>query len=230
MKSMGTAVLFFAVLLGCGVATGEDLPGTTSRSSLLLERLQPITSGKLVVHWPATRKMPARVAGFQWESKQADARASAREFLAAFPELVGVDEEFVCDSIESSHDRKVVHCRQMWRDLEVLDGRLSIVVRNERTVLSVSRSCDTVSTLERSDEISADTAREIAFNAIFEGALEYRDSTPPNLRTRLAVSVKGGTRVVYRVVVPVVPLFQKWVCIIDAKSGRVLQKTNEVIR
>ena len=53
----------------------------------------------------------------------------------------------------------------------------------------------------------------------------------PTAFARKAVLARGGTpRLVYRVLVPTIPMVEKIVCLVDGETGEVVQKTNEVIR
>ena len=200
-----------------------------------LNRLSPVRPDReLLVLWPEDRATPVRVAGFRWVPPDGlEGVDVATAFLAAFPELVSVSAEaLVLSRAESGRQRTSYRFEQRFEGLEVLGGEVVVLADADGRVISLVDHSVPVA-LAPGETISKAEAAERAWLAVTGRGPA---STGPERAlalslTRKVVLARGGApRLAYRVVVPTIPLLEKFVVLVDAHSGDVLSKNNEVIR
>jgi hypothetical protein len=233
--SLFLALLFLAPALP---AAADDGPAVTrrDRSDTGLARLAPhAVSRELLVHWKRDRQVPARVAGFRWTAPDGQVGLAAAEaFLSAFPELLSAPLARVENrSVETTTERASFRFAQTWRGLEVIGAEVVVLTDGEGTVLSLVDGSVQVDITASAADIGPLAATRLAWDTVLPGGgndLAIQRAADSGL-VRQAVLARGGdSRLVYRVVVPMVPLLEKWVVLVDAQTGRVLQKKNEVVR
>jgi len=124
----------------------------------------------------------------------------------------------------------VVTFKQTWEGLEVIGADVKVAMDKEGKVLSLASSTQLLTGLSLEQDVGTEAAARAAHLAVFGREASKDEERPAAIPIRKAVLAGPGTRaVVYRVVLPT-PMLQKWVCLVDAATGKVLKKFNQAIR
>ncbi len=218
---------------GSPVAAQEVQEGS-KRTREALARLVPVRAEGLLVSWRGKRVNPVRVAGFRWSAPEGQSGLAAAEaFLEAFPELLSAPSSSLeLARTESVRGRTVFRFGQRFEGMDVLGAEVVVQTDGQGAVLSIA---------DESVRFKLAPISDIGYARAVEAAwLEVTGHVPtiaipegpePTAFARKAVLARGGTpRLVYRVLVPTIPMVEKIVCLVDGETGEVVQKTNEVIR
>lgn len=240
---MRRAGILLALLFASAGAVAQEsepaadvAPGSRAAAAAALERLREASGTRpLTVLWDERGgPTPRRIDGLDWASERSEPEAAARAFLGAWPELFPVGEgELKLVREEKLRGRTAVSFRQQWRGLEVLESGVVVTVDEGGRVLAFSATAVAIETVEEGGEIGVAAAAIAAHRAVTgqELTLELATSLAGSGLVRRAIWPRGASpRLVYRVVVPVLPLLSKWVCVIDALSGEVIFKSDQVRR
>ena len=193
-----------------------------------LSRLKAETGGPLRVVWPNLRSTPARVSGLRWTAGHASAEETAGAFIAEFPGLTGVtpDELRLSDTERTKH-RTVLHFRQTWGEVLVLGGEVILSLDAAGRVISMASSSARVDGLDATRDIGRKDAVRAAIARVHSGVeLEALRASA----SKVVLPGPGASVLVWRVVVPTIPMVQKVVCLVDAATGEIIKVTDEVIR
>lgn len=219
------------------VAQDGDLPDQTTLKQRhaaqgALMRLAGDDLSGLSLTWPRARTAPSRVAGFKWAGTGTEADALAVEFVAAFPELtLAMVDELKIVNTQRANGRAAVRFRQMYEGLEVLERTLVVTVdEGSRRVLAMSANTASVGIVDMTTDIGSEAAAQAAQIAVLGNEGKSARKVPDALVRRAIWASPGGAAVVYRVVVPTVPMLEKIVCLVDAATGKVIKTTNEVVK
>jgi len=226
-----------AVLLHFTTGPGfaqESAQKGNKRTRAALKRLTPVRAEGLLVSWRGKRVNPTRVAGFRWPAPDGKVGLAAAEvFLRSFQELLSAPPESLeLSRTETVRDRMVFRFGQRFEGLEVLGAEVVVQTDGKGNVLSV---------VDESVRFQLAPVSDIGYaKAVAAAWLEVNGHEPEVVIpegpesaafARRAVLARGGTpRLVYRVLVPTIPMLQKVICLVDGETGKVVQKTNEVIR
>jgi hypothetical protein len=229
-----TWALLLTLVLG-GAVLADEPPSRRDLANAALTRLNPVrANGELLVNWRGNRPTPVRVGGFRWAAPEGVTGVDiAKAFLNAHPELVGVGpDQLVLESTKAARERVAYRFEQRWQGLEVVGGEVVVLTVADGTVISLA---DETVPLNLTDDvsISANSAVDAAWLAVTGSrpSAAGLERTVANGMARKVVLARGGeAKLAYRVVVPTIPLLEKWVVFVDAHSGMVVQKQNEVIQ
>ncbi len=223
-----------ALVLASSVQADES-PSRRDLANAALTRLSPVrANGELLVNWRGNRPTPVRVGGFRWTAPEGVTGVDiARAFLSAHPELLGVSpDQLALESTKAARERVAYRFEQRWQDLEVVGGEVVVLTTADGTVISLADETVPL-TLSEDLSVSVNSAVDTAWLAV-TGArptVAGLERTVANGMARKVVLARGGeAKLAYRVVVPTIPLLEKWVVFVDARSGMVVQKQNEVIQ
>ena len=182
----------------------------------------------LSVTWPKSRPVPRRVSGMEW-SGEGTAREVAARFSREFGDLLGVaagDLAWVRD--EKIKGRTAVHFRQEWNGLPVSGGKVVVVVADSGKVLACSSGAQPVLARPAEGDIGRDAAVEAAVSSL--GNAAELGKAVPVVTGKLVIAAPDRTQIVYRVLLPTIPGLAKLVVLVDAATGTVVRKFNDVRR
>lgn len=159
--------------------------------------------------------------------------SAAEAFLVAFSELMAAPPEALSlVRTESSRDRLVFKFGQLWQGLEVMGAEVVVQTDGKGAVLSLVDESVRLDLRPTSDigQAKAVAAAWLEING-HEPRIEIPEGEASSAFARKAVLARGGKpRLVYRVLVPTIPMLAKVICLVDGETGEVIQKTNEVVR
>jgi len=234
MKRMCTVLTGLAALVmgmtGASADVGERVGFATLRSlaEADLARLEGDSNDRIRVVWPTLRATPSRVSGLRWTRNDASPEDIGAAFLAEFPGLTGADPATLeLAETEGTRSRTVLHFQQRWQGIKVLGGQVILSLDDSGRVLSMASSTARLDGLDMARDIGRKAAARAAIDRV-HGDGQARDLEP--LATLVILPGPGRAVLVWRVVVPTVPMVQKIVCLVDATTGEILKVTDEVIR
>jgi hypothetical protein len=212
----------------------DAAPKGNKRTREALKRLTPVRAEGLVVSWRGKRVNPTRVAGFRWLAPEGKVGLAAAEaFLKAFQDLLSAPvSSLELSRTETARGRMVFRFGQRFEGLEVLGAEVVVQTDGEGNVLSMVDESVRFQLAQVSD---IGYAKAVAAAWMDINGQEPRIIIPEGPESsafaRKVVLARGGTpRLVYRVLVPTIPMLSKVICLVDGETGEVVQKTNEVIR
>lgn len=230
-----TASLLMTVFLGGGLPlAAQEKPKGNARTREALARLVPVREEGLLLSWRGKRVNPTRVAGFKWTAPEGQSGLAAAEaFLGAFPELLSAPSSSLeLVRTESVRGRTVFRFGQRFEGMEVLGAEVVVQTDGQGTVLSIADESVRFQLAPISD-IGYERAVEAAWREVTGHVPTFAlpaESEPPAFARKAVLARGGKPRLVYRVLVPTIPLVEKIICLVDGETGEVVQKTNEVIR
>jgi hypothetical protein len=216
-----------------GFAQDAALKGN-KRTREALKKLTPLRAEGLIVSWRGKRVNPTRVAGFRWAAPEGMVGLVAAEaFLKEFQDLLSAPVgSLELARTESTRGRMVFRFGQRFDGLEVLGAEVVVQTDGQGNVLSM---VDESVRFQLAPVSDIGYAKAVAAAWMDVNGQEPRIAIPEGPESsafaRKAVLARGGTpRLVYRVLVPTIPMLSKVICLVDGETGEVVQKTNEVIR
>ncbi len=230
------ALLLMAVFLSVsapGFAQEEALKGN-KKTRAALKKLTPVRAEGLIVSWRGKRVNPTRVAGFRWAAPDGKVGVAAAElFLQTFQDLLSAPiDSLELARTETARGRMVFRFGQRFEGLEVLGAEVVVQTDGEGSVLSM---VDESVRFQLAPVNDVGYAQAVAAAWLEVNGQEPRITVPEGPESssfaRKAVLARGGMpRLVYRVLVPTIPMLSKVICLVDGETGEVVQKTNDVIR
>ncbi len=223
MRGFYLAGALVAVMLA---APAAGQAGEREAARVALSRLEAAFGDGLRVHWPELRTTPARVSGLRWTADGTSPADIGAAFLEAFPDLIGASPaELALVTTEGTHQRTILRYRQSWQGIPVLGGDLFLTLDRAGRVLSLASSTVRTAGLDATRDLGREVAVAAAARRVFKDADPHEAAA-----TRAVLPGPGGPTLVWRVLVPTIPMVQKIVCLVDAATGEVLQVRDEVIR